>query len=180
MKNIISLIIIILMVTLIYGTSMKLNSTIAKERRLSCQEATITFERVFTDQPVIKAIDLLESNNYKINSYIDYSKYMKSHLKNILSEKEAVNRLEHVLERFVTNTSLKNEKIEIKYYLYENDKKDSNKKGKKSKLYAGYVLLEFKLNSNSVYKIQTDYMDKDLKDLNERIECAVQSFISLK
>lgn len=180
MKNIISLIIILLMVTLIYGTSMKLNSTIAKERRLSCQEATITFERVFTDQPVIKAIDLLESKNYKINTYVDYSKYMKSHLKDILSEKEAQNRLESVLEKFVKNESLKDEKVEIKYYLYENDKKDTNKKGKKSKLYAGYVLLEFKLNNNTVYKIQTDYMDKDIKDLNERIECALQSFTSLK
>lgn len=180
MKNIISFIIILLILTGLYGAFTKLNLTVTKEKRLACQEATITFERVFTDQPVIKAIDLLESNNYKINSYIDYSKYMKSHLKTILSEEEAVNRLESVLEKFVQKESLKDEKIDIKYYLYENDKKDSNKKGKKSKLYAGYVLLEFKLNNNTVYKIQTDYMDKDLKDLNERIECAVQSFTSLK
>lgn len=180
MRNIISLIIIILILLGLYGAFTKLNLTVAKEKRLACQAQTITFERVFTDQPVIKAIDLLESKNYKINTYVDYSKYMKSHLKDILSEKEAQNRLESVLEKFVKNESLKDEKVEIKYYLYENDKKDTNKKGKKSKLYAGYVLLEFKLNNNTVYKIQTDYMDKDIKDLNERIECAVQSFTSLK
>lgn len=180
MKNIISLIIIILITGLIYGTSMQLNQSSAKIKRLSCQEKTITFERVFTEQPVVKAIELLESKNYKIDSYIDYSKHMKSHLKDILSEEEAVNKLENILEKFVQNKVAKDEKIDIKYYLYENDKKDSNKKGKKSKLYAGYVLLEFKLNNNLVYKIQTDYMDTDIKDLDERIECAVQSFTSLK
>ena len=180
MKSIISFIIIVLILTGLYGAFSKANLNLSKEKRLKCQEKTITFERVFTEQPVIKAIDLLESKNYKIDSYIDYSKYMKSHLKNILSEEQAVNKLEKGLEKFVQNEVAKDEKIDIKYYLYENDKKDSNKKGKKSKLYAGYVLLEFKLNNNLVYKIQTDYMDTDIKDLDERIECAVQSFTSLK
>ncbi len=71
-------------------------------------------------------------------------------------------------------------KLQIKYYIYENDKEDSGKKGKKSKLYAGYLLFEFKLQNKLIYKIQTDYMKIDASDIQSRINCVIKSFITLK
>lgn len=70
-------------------------------------------------------------------------------------------------------------RVQIDTYLYENDKNDKGKKTKKAKLYAGYVVMDFKLDKKSVYKIQVDYMDIDTKDLKNRVDCAIQSFITL-
>ena len=41
-------------------------------------------------------------------------------------------------------------------------------------------MFEFKLDGNVVYKIQTDYMNIDGKDIQERMDCVIKSFISIK
>ncbi len=42
------------------------------------------------------------------------------------------------------------------------------------------MVFEFKLNNQLIYKIQTDYMDIDAKDLKERLSCVIESFMSLE
>ena len=49
-------------------------------------------------------------------------------------------------------------------------KEDKNKKNAKSKLYAGYLVFEFKLDGKIVYKIQTDYMKQDGSDIENRMK----------
>lgn len=67
----------------------------------------------------------------------------------------------------------------INYYIYENDKEDSGKKNNDAKSYAGYLVFEFKYDNKLVYKIQTDYMNLDGNDIDDRMDCAVNSFISI-
>ena len=40
-------------------------------------------------------------------------------------------------------------------------------------------MFEFKYDGKLVYKIQTDYMDIDANDLEDRMDCAINSFISI-
>ena len=105
---------------------------------------------------------------------------MPSHLINILTIKQANETLDNVIKKYITSNIPNNKKLIIDYYIYENDKEDKRKKGLKSKLYAGYLLFEFKLNNKLVYKIQTDYMNIDGKDIDERMDCVIKSFLSIK
>jgi len=105
---------------------------------------------------------------------------LPSHLKDILTITQADKMLNSILKTYIKSNIANEKKLIIDYYIYENDKEDKGKKGAKSKLYAGYVLFEFKLDNKLVYKIQTDYMDIDGKDIKERMVCAIDSFLSIK
>jgi len=182
MKYTLPIIIIILIIGGLYTALSNINSTsnLHKNKRLACQNETITFEKINKQHPIKSGIELLESGNYTINTTIDYSKYMKSKLINILSEQQATERLNSIIKKNVVSNLSKDKKLQIKFYIYENDKEDKRKKGDKCKLYAGYVMLEFRLDNRLLYKIQTDYMQNDISDMSERIQCAITSFTSLK
>ena len=146
-----------------YGVFTQATKSI-KSKRVECQTKTITFEKINIDEPIKKAITSLKNGNYEIISDIEYSKYMKSNLINILSKEQSDEKLKKVL---------------INYYIYENDKEDSGKKNNDAKSYAGYLVFEFKYDNKLVYKIQTDYMNLDGNDIDDRMDCAVNSFISI-
>jgi hypothetical protein len=40
-------------------------------------------------------------------------------------------------------------------------------------------MFEFKYNNILVYKIQTDYMQMDASDIEDRMHCAIKSFIDI-
>lgn len=178
MKKILPIVVIILFSYIFYiiFTQAEIST---KSKRVECQSKTTTFEKIFVEEPVQEALNLFLSNNYKIKSSIKYSKYMESHLVNILSKEQADENLVKIIEKYVENKTPNDKKVLIDYYIYENDKNDPDKKGDKSKLYAGYLMLEFKLDNTLIYKIQTDYMDIDAKDIEERMDCAINSFVSI-
>lgn len=105
---------------------------------------------------------------------------MPSHLINILDTKKADEILNKILKKYIQSNIENEKKLLIDYYIYENDKEDKGKKGAKSKLYAGYLVFQFKLDNHLVYKVQTDYMNIDGKDIEERMECSIKSFLSIK
>ena len=152
----------------------------SKSKRVECQTKTTTFEKIFTDKPVTESIKFFKEGNYKIISSIEYSKHMKSNLNNLLTKEKSDELLMEVLNKYVstTNSSL-NDKFIIQYYVYENDKEDTNKKNAEAKSYAGYLMFEFKYNNELIYKIQTDYKNIDASDVQERMDCVVNSFISI-
>ncbi len=154
----------------------------AKTKRLECQSKTTTFEKIFIENPIEEAINSLESNNYEIKSDIKYSEFMKSYLINILTKEQSDNKLKIVIEKYIDKNLTKSEKdkkLLIDYYIYENDKEDKGKKNKEAKSYAGYLMFEFKYDNKLVFKIQTDYMNLDANDLEDRMDCAVNSFVSI-
>ncbi len=173
--------ILIVFLCVIYYETYKQATKSVKSKRLDCQETTTTFERIFTDEPIKEAIETFKLDNYEINSSIEYSKYMKSNLINILTKEQSEDKLKNIIKKYIHNINLnKNDKkVSINYYIYENDKQDMDKKNKEAKNYAGYLMFEFKYNNKLIYKIQTDYMDTNISDLDERMDCVINSFISM-
>ncbi len=156
------------------------NDHIKKEKRLTCQTKTTTFEKISNKQLAQEAIELLETSNYIIKSRIEKSVYMESQIDKHICEEKANEYLNETINKYVKDKKLKDKKLLIDYYILENDKEDKGKKGTKCKLYAGYLVFEFKLDNKLIYKIQTDYMNMDTSDIPERMDCVIKSFITLK
>lgn len=164
-----------------YGIISKQKSdSLKKEKRVSCQKETVTFEKISNERLINKAINLLESGNYIIKSKIEKASIMKSKILNFISKEKADELLVQTINKYTKEKKLHKEKLIIDYYILENDKEDKGKKSAKSKLYAGYLVFEFKLDNKLIYKIQTDYMKIDTSDIPERIDCVIKSFITLK
>ena len=180
LAKILSTILILIVLFVTFAVFEEVNKFDPKLKRIACQEKTTTFEKIEFEHPIWETNNLIETNNFNIKSNIEYSKYMTSHLIDILSIKQADEILNNVLKKYIKSTTQNDKKLLIDYYIYENDKEDKGKKSPKAKLYAGYLLFEFKLDNHLVYKIQTDYMDIDGKDIEERMDCAIKSFLSIK
>ena len=181
MNKILPVILLVLFSTIFYSIYTEATKS-AKSKRLECQSKTTTFEKIFIENPIKEAINSLESNNYELKSDIKYSEFMKSHLIGILTKEQSDEKLKTVIEKYIDKNSTENKdnkKLLIDYYIYENDKEDRGKKNKDAKSYAGYLVFEFKYDKKLVYKIQTDYMNLDTKDIDERMDCVINSFISI-
>ena len=99
---------------------------------------------------------------------------------NIFDKNQSDVLLKNILEKnMISKKEDSTEKTIIDYYIYENDKEDNGKKNNEAKSYAGYLVFEFKYENKLVYKIQTDYMNLDGNDINERMNCVIDSFISI-
>lgn len=149
-----------------------------KSKRLDCQNRTITFEQISKSENITTAQNLLLSNNYIIKSNIEYSQLMPT----VLHSYFDINRANELLIKNIPFNEKINsdEKLLIDYYIYENDKEDKNKKNDKAKLYAGYLVFEFKFENKTLFKIQTDYMKQDGSDIEERMQCVIKSFLTIK
>ncbi len=161
-----------------YGIFENMTKKDFKSKRVECQEKSVTFESIYFPKKVSLAKDLLLSDNYIIKSEINYSVFMPSVLKKFYDIKKADSLLKKNIPKEKTVKSDK--KVLIDYYILENDKKDKNKKGTKSNFFAGYLVFEFILDKKIVYKIQTDYMNEDGSDIENRIKCVLESFLSIK
>jgi hypothetical protein len=182
MNKIIPIILLVVMTFVAYGVYKQANKSI-KTKRIECQAKTTTFEKIFIEEPIKEAIKSLKTNSYTINSSIEYSKFMKSNLVNILTKEQADEKLEKIIKSYIADTNIQTntdeKRLLIDYYIYENDKEDKGKKNNDAKSYAGYLLFEFKYDNKLVYKIQSDYMNLDGNDIEERMTCAIRSFTSL-
>ena len=103
MNKLIPIILITLMTFVAYGVYKQANKSM-KTKRVECQSKTTTFEKIFVENPIIEAINSLKSNNYTINSSIEYSKFMKSNLIDILTKEQA----DEILKK-VINSQIKEE-----------------------------------------------------------------------
>ena len=178
-NKIISIIIIAFLSFLIYGIFTNTKKSV-KSKRLECQSTTTTFEKIFVETPINEAIKTLKNGNYEIVSHIEYSKYMKSNLVDILTKNQSDKILEDILEKnMIFKKEDSKEKTIIDYYIYENDKEDNGKKNNEAKSYAGYLVFEFKYENKLIYKIQTDYMNLNGNDMDERMSCVINSFLSI-
>ena len=181
MKKILPVILLLLIIFVCFGVYEQANKSV-KIKRLECQSKTTTFEKIFVEEPVLEAINLLRNNNYTIDSSIKYSKFMKSYLINILTKEQTDESLKKVINKYINdvdNQIANDKKLLIDYYIYENDKEDNGKKNKDAKQYAGYLMFEFKYDNKLVYKIQTDYMNINGSDIEDRMDCAINSFIAI-
>jgi len=155
------------------------DKTPGKAKRLSCQKKVTSFEKGLSDADIIYAQNLIEHGNINFTSSVEESKYSKTKLFDYISLEETDRNFENILQSYVKYNENNKEKYKLSYYIYENDKNDPGKKSAKSKLYAGYVVLEVKnVNNKSIYKVQIDFMDEQGSDIKETIECTVKSLMT--
>jgi len=183
MKSKLRLIIIILLVV-VFGNEIYKQATkkpiSAKAHRLPCQKKVATFEKVLKPKLVLTLQQALKTNNYKIHIWADKSKYMKSVMFEVVDIQKIKNDFKSKISKYKTNLKIKKDtNVFIDIMVYENDKKDPGKKTARSKLYAGYIEVTFKVNKKNVYKIQTDFMDLKGGDIPQRVTCIVNSIITL-
>ena len=184
MKYFYKLLILALIVFIGYGIYGQVNKNSPKASRLSCQKNTIFFERVL-DKDMIKKTQIeFQDSHYVFTISKEESKYMKSRLFQYVDIDEVKNYF-LLSSKTTINTNLKPEDgvIDISLHIYENDKNDPGKKTKKSKLYAGYIILGVKTKidgrNHAIYRAQVDFMDLEGKDIHKRIDCLIKSFMSL-
>jgi len=149
-----------------------------KAKRLACQSDVISFEKIYKDNYLLEAVKALNSGNFQISSKIEYSKIMKSKLINIMDTKKLDEIVKNSIKRVAKQEqNVGDNPLVVDYYIYENDKEDTNKKNEDAKLYAGFIVFEFKYNTKLVYKMQIDYMKDDASDLEKRVDCVIKSFM---
>jgi|GEM_PF-306653 len=148
-----------------------------KSKRIPCQKQATSFERGFGDEDIKKAQVLLENGNVNLTSRIEKAVYAKSKLFEYVKLEDTDKIVQNELNKYIKNKTEQKSKLNLSYYIYENDVKDPGKKTKKSKLYAGYVVLQVKNDNNkTIYKVQIDFMDFQGADIAQSIQCCVKSF----
>ncbi len=151
-----------------------------KSSRLECHKKGATFEKVVNQELIRKLKYSLHYNYFKVVVWADKAKYMESVMFDYVDVNVIKNNMINKIKQYSDKRSLTEDKVVIDVMIYENDKKDPGKKTKKSKLYAGYIEVTIKVNKSIVYKIQTDFMDLEGKDIPQRITCIVKSIMTLK
>ena len=148
-----------------------------KAKRIPCQKQATSFERGFGDKEIKKAQTLLENGNVKLSSSVEKAVYAESKMFEFVKLKDTDKIVQNELSKYVKNKTEQKDKLNLSYYIYENDVKDPGKKTKKSKLYAGYIVMQVKNNNNkTIYKVQIDFMDRQGADIAQSIQCCVKSF----
>ncbi|HIP29968.1 MAG TPA: hypothetical protein EYG93_10695 [Sulfurospirillum arcachonense] len=152
----------------------------AKSTRILCHENVTVFERIYNDKKVESAQKNLLVGNYILSSSVQKATYSKSKLFDYVNLTDMDKIAVEMIESYVKNRELSDDKLKISYYIYENDIKDPGKKTEKSKLYAGYVVFRFSDDKDElIYQVQIDFMDKKGIDLPQSIKCAIKSFITI-
>ncbi len=158
-------------------TEVTKDKTPGKAKRIPCQASVTTFERAFNKDDIKTAQLLLESGNINLTSTIEKAKYAESKLFEFVKLEETDKIVNDELKKYIIVKKDEDTKLNISYNIYENDVEDPGKKTKKSKLYAGYVVLQIKNDSNQViYKVQIDFMDKKGADIGQSLKCSIKSF----
>jgi len=160
-------------------TELNKDKTPGKAKRLECHKKLIVFERSYSLSDIKYAQSLITHGDDSFTSHIEKAVYSDSELFNFISLKQTDDIFKNTLQRYIKYNEKHKDGYKLSYYIYENDKNDPGKKTKKSKLYAGYIVLEIKNRDNkSIYKVQVDFMDKKGADIKNSIECSIESFMT--
>lgn len=139
-----------------------------------CQRTMTCYVKASKDNALLqKAKRLVQAGNYKTEAHFIRSKYMFSKLDTYISKED--------MQRFVHNAALQNNfsnGVVIRDTVYENDKRSPDKKSASCRLLTGYVLFEFLLEDEEVYKMQVEFMDEDKKEIEAAVKCIFASFFA--
>lgn len=157
----------------VYQTKTKKSSNAT---RIECQTKQVVFERVYDAIGLEHLISELKKDKSALVSIKEQkSKYMPTQLFNHIN----IEDIKYYLMAKMDIENYRNKNIVIDILVYENDKLDPGKKTQKAKLYAGYLVFDFYYEGVVVYKIQIDFADFQGKDIEEKIDCVIQSLLTL-
>lgn len=162
----------------IYTTFFKSKET-AKTTRLACHKKSTTFERIYNKKLISQAIESIENGNVKTKYEMQFSKYVPSKMGQYFTIEQVDNDLQQILKSYKKGDQ-NGSTLLIDYFVYENDLGDPGKKTEEAKKYAGYIRMNFYLDNTKIYGVQIDFMDWQGKDINEKLHCAIESFMTLK
>ncbi len=151
----------------------------ANSSRLTCHKSYKTFEKVYEEAFMDDAQTALLSGEYTLTSSIQKAKFMKSKLFDYVQLKDVDQNVRDAIAKHKRANIHSDTKVQVDYYIYENDKLDPGKKTAGSKLFAGYLRFSFTFHGKKVYMIQSDFMDLEGSDIQKSVECAIESFVTL-
>ena len=144
--------------------------------RLECQKKQVVFERTYYTTGLQELLnEVAQTKSGLVTMKGQKSQYMSSRLFEKID-------LEVLHQYFITEFGIDNfisPNVKIDILVYENDKLDPGKKTPKAKMYAGYLVFDFKYKDTLVYKVQIDFMKNDGSDIKEKIDCAIESIKTL-
>lgn len=149
----------------------------AKATRLTCHSKSVIFERLYLQDKLLALQEALALKKPKLVFTTLPSTFMQTKLFEYLSSEDVANYTYKALG--MENANAVAEDFKIAITIYENDKLDPKKKTPEAKLYAGYLVYDFYLKSELVYKIQVDFMNMQALDVEERVACAIESVKTL-
>lgn len=175
---IVTFVIVFIVGFIAYGIYQEATKTGAKSVRVTCHKKTTVFEKVAHPELIKELQENIKHSHLSVNVKDQRAKYAPSQLFNYISLDDVLSLTKSALKKYQGDLQPM-KKASVDVLIYENDIEDPGKKTLESKLYAGYLVYSFLLDDVLVYKIQLDFMNKEAKDVPERIECAVESLFSL-
>ncbi len=169
--------IIILGVFFSVGIYKELNKKSPFSKRIACHKKTVVFEKILKPYLIKELKDTL-SLDTTLEISFDKSEYMKSTLFDYVSKEDIKNLFKKHLKKHSLNKKL-DRNTSINILVYENDKKSPNKKSKNCKFYRGYLVVDFNLENQMIYKIQIDFYDEQGKDIKDMISCIFKTLQSI-
>jgi len=151
----------------------------ANSARLECHTKSTTFEYVYKKELVTAMQNAIKSGNVQIKSKFKLSVHMPTQLSNHISLEQVDDMIQKQIDSSKDTTKSSAKKLLVDYFIYENDKRNPGKKTAKSKLYAGYLVFNFLLEGEKVYRLQIDFMDLEGKDIEKKIQCMIKSVLTL-
>jgi len=142
--------------------------------KLTCENDTFTYSKVFNQKLVNKSIKALEKGYYKLDGAFLEALDMKSKIKDVVTLSE--------VDKFYINSIgiIPKENIkkflEIQYEIIETDKKKPNKKNDEIKLNSGSIKTSFKINSKEIFRVYTDFTFMYKNAIKQRVECSIKVF----
>lgn len=168
------LILFVIVVVLGYAIYQQISKSECRSKRIACHQEVVVFERIYHANRVALLNETLKNGKIHLVFDIQKSHYAPSQLFRYVD----VQKLKEQIQRRFGEEETKSE-VMLSVLLYENDPLDPGKKTQEAKLYAGYLVFGFHLHGELVYKIQIDFMDKEGKDIDKRVECVYRSLLSL-
>lgn len=179
MKYIYMILTLILVIAIGYISFGAKNNKSGKANRIACHEKFVVFEKVYNDTLLEKVQSALQSGEYTLTSSVQKSVHMKTRLFEYVDLKDVDKHVVSTIAKYHTLNSQEENKVAIDYYIYENDKADPGKKTAKSKLYTGYLHFTFSIQGKKIYAVQVDFMDLKGTDINQSVNCAIKSIVTL-
>ncbi len=147
--------------------------SLSEPKKPECQNGFHCFEKLSENRGDIKKIiKLLDRGDVNYQCKIIKSQYMKSEITDYISEGKFLELTESIFGKSGTQNP---KNLTVKCKLYENDIEDPKKKSNSCKLFAGYLLYEFIIQEQTVYKIQIDYTNIKGKDIQRKLNCIKES-----
>lgn len=146
-----------------------------KSKRIACHEKVTVFEQIYNKDKINLLKSKINKGDMSLSFSIEEAKYSPSQLFIHIKPNTIQAQIKDIF-----NLKSENSNSRLEVLVYENDKLDPGKKNDDAKKYAGYIVYDFYLENEKIYKIQIDFMDLKTQDINQNIECANKSLNSLQ